>query len=124
MYLSTQYQWRCVLNYHAAVLLEIERGNLRWGGNFMALQNTTLAGGFLNSQSRGSKRGSPPNNNEGQGVVFCRAYQTSSCTHTGDHQGDFRGENKLLKHICAKCWLVNRKIALHAEKSGVCPLES
>ena len=29
MYLATKYQWRCVLNYHAACLLEIERGNLK-----------------------------------------------------------------------------------------------
>ena len=126
MYLSTQYQWRCVLNYHAAVLVEIERGYLQWDGNFQSLQNATLAGGFLNSQQQrgpgGSKRGGFNSNSEG--VVFCRDYQTSTCTHTGDHKGDFRGESRMLKHICAKCWLVNRKIAPHAEKSGVCPLDS
>ena len=126
MYLTTQYQWRYVLNYHAAVLLEIERGHLRWDGNFLALQNATLAGGFLNSQkgASGQKRGAASSSNSNGGVVFCRAYQTSSCTHAGDHQGDFRGESRLLKHICAKCWLENKNIAAHAEKSGVCPLDS
>ena len=126
MYLTTQYQWRHVLNYHAAVLVEIERGHLRWDGNFLALQNATLAGGFLNYQkgASGQKRGPPSSSNSNGGVVFCRAYQTSSCTHAGDHQGDFRGETRLLKHICAKCWLENKTIAAHAEKSGVCHLDS
>ena len=97
-----------------------------WDGNFLALQNATLAGGFLNYQkgASGQKRGPPSSSNSNGGVVFCRAYQTSSCTHAGDHQGDFRGETRLLKHICAKCWLENKTIAAHAEKSGVCPLDS
>ena len=89
------------------------------------IQNATLAGGFLNYQkgASGQKRGPPSSSNSNGGVVFCRAYQTSSCTHAGDHQGDFRGETRLLKHICAKCWLENKTIAAHAEKSGVCPLD-
>ena len=47
MYLATRYRWDCVLSYHAACLLEIERGNVKWGDSFQTLQSTTLAGGFL-----------------------------------------------------------------------------
>ena len=135
MYLSTRFQWKCVLNYHAACLLEIERGHMRWGDNFQVLQNTTLAGGFLNSQkSNGSNGGSSSNRSSGAtgasssssregGTVFCRGYQRGTCTHSQDHQGNFNNASRLLRHICAKCWLKNRSFAAHPENSDECPLK-
>ena len=152
MYLATRYQWRCVLNYHAACLLEIERGRMQWGDNFQVLQNTTLAGGFLHTSSgnrsggsgnltsgSGSTRGLParssgplgasgnppptPNANREEGILFCRGYQRGLCQKTGDHYGNFYGENRLLKHICAKCWLRMRSLAVHPENSDNCPLK-
>ena len=135
MYLSTKYQWRYVLNYHAAVLLEIERGHCSWGDNFHMLQNTTLAGGLLTShQFRGgsglsssgsSKRPFNSNGGNNEGILFCHDYQNGSCSHVGDHQGEYKGEkNRQLKHICAICWLVNKKMAAHPKKSEVCPFSS
>lgn len=129
MYLATKYQWKNVMNYHGAVLLEIERGHLQWGDSFQVLQNTTLAGGFLNASqftSGGLKRrvGSSVmtgGNNEGQGIVFCKAYQRSACSHTSDHKGDFKGEIRLLKHICGNCWLIGKKMAAHPDRSEICP---
>ena len=92
------------------------------------LQNTTLAGGFLNSSQftsgGGSKRpfgSASSTNNGGQGIVFCKAYQRSSCTHSGDHKGDFKGETRLLKHICGNCWLLGKKMAAHPDRSEICP---
>ena len=136
MYLATKYQWRCVLNYHAAVLLEIERGHLRWGDSFQILQNTTLAGGFLhqnrlngsNSSSRpaGLVNGSPapisgPSNGKDEGTAFCRGFQRGICKQAREHYGWLNGENRLLKHICAKCWLRSRIIANHPETDEKCP---
>ena len=122
------------MNYHAAVLLEIERGHRSWGDNFHMLQNTTLAGGLLNSQqfrggpnSFGSAKrsfNSSSGGNEGQGIIFCQDYQNSSCSHVGDHQGEYKGDNRLLKHICARCWLFNRKMAAHPKKSEICPFNT
>jgi hypothetical protein len=42
MYFATQYKWRSVLNFHAACLLEVERGNLKWGRSFQRLESTTF----------------------------------------------------------------------------------
>ena len=135
MYLATRYQWKCVLNYHAACLLEIERGHLKWGDSFQVLQSTTLAGGFL---TRGGSNGSNAASNgsasnvrssaSGAGsddgpTVFCRNYQRGYCSHPRDHYGQFKGENRLLKHMCAKCWLEGKKIELHPENSDDCPLK-
>ena len=131
MYLATRYQWKYVLNYHAACLLEIERGHMKWGDSFQALQSTTLAGGFLLNSARGGNTGggsggsrsTRSTNNENGQVTFCKAYQRGNCSHTSDHQGLFLGENRLLKHICAKCWLAARKQETHSENSENCPLK-
>ena len=131
MYLATKYQWRCVLNYHAAVLLEIERGHLRWGDSFRILQNTTLAGGFLHQKlsgsvgsaraNGGSSMNSGPSSGKDEGTLFCRGYQRGTCKQARDHYGWFNGENRLLKHICAKCWLTSRSVANHPETDDSCP---
>ena len=136
MYLSTKYQWRCVLNYHAACLLEIERGHMRWGDNFQVLQNTTLAGGFLSGNrsgagpsggqgrsSGGASSSNGSNSSKEEGIVFCKGYQRQNCKYSRDHYGNFMGENRLLKHICAKCWLKTRSIETHPENSEKCPLK-
>ena len=126
MYLATKYQWRYVLNYHAACLMEIERGHLKWGDSFQMLQCTTLAGGILlqpSNQNRGGASGSRSAGQFGKegGTVFCRFYQRGTCSHTDDHQGLFNGETRLLRHICAKCWLSGKKIEVHPESSVDCP---
>ena len=128
MYLATRYQWKCVLAYHAACVLEIERGHLRWGDSFHMLQSTTLAGGFLlsNNRDRGGNGGNGPARSSGSSegrILFCRGYQRGTCQQTKDHYGQFDGESRLLKHICAKCWLKSRTISAHSENSEDCPLK-
>ena len=120
MYLATRYTWQCVLNYHAACVLEIERGHLRWGDSFQNLQITTLAGGFLQhgqgSGANGSSQHSSP-------VVFCKQFQRGTCDEESDHFGELNGQQRYLRHICAKCWLKQRKKAPHPEMDDSCPLK-
>ena len=129
MYLSTRFHWKCVLDYHGACLLEIERGHLKWGDSFQLLQSTTLAGGFLvNSNSRGGAGGSQAQggqqgNRSNEGIIFCKGYQRGTCQQPKDHYGLFYGENRFLKHVCAKCWLKLKVQAAHPESSGDCPLK-
>ena len=126
MYLATQYHWRNVLNFHAACLLEIERGNLLWESNFRDLQCTTLAGGFINNNyNRGGSSGygnQSNRTNTSENVLFCKGYQRGTCQQTKDHYGYFMGTNRLLKHICAKCYLKTKAQAAHPEDSELCPL--
>ena len=98
----------------------MERGHLHWGDSFQLLQSTTLAGGFLNgNHSYGAGGGS--NIGKKEGTLFCVGYQRGTCQHPRDHYGLFEGENRLLKHICAKCWRKNKKLARHPETSESCP---
>ncbi len=134
MNLGSKYQWRNVLNYHASCLLEIERGNMKWGSSFQNLQCTTLAGGFLNRNrapgSSNSTSGAGNNSASSQRVssssgegptLFCKLYQRGVCSFVQDHMGRLNGENKFLKHICAICWLRDRKKETHPETSQECP---
>ena len=129
MYHATTKPWKNILNYHAACLLEIERGNLKWGDNFQlqGIQNTTLysSSNFRGSASGGDNvRGDNEKGSSGkeERVCFCRNFQRGTCTFTRDHYGQLNGENHLLKHICAKCWLTLRKQSPHSEESNTCPL--
>ena len=70
-----------------------------------------------------SAGGVASNNSREEGILFCRGYQRGLCQKTGDHYGNFYGENRFLKHICAKCWLRMRSLAVHPENSDTCPLK-
>ena len=120
MYLATRFQWKCVLNFHAAVLLEIERGHVKWGDNFQMLQTTTLAGGILQPESGAGQSTKQSNENP---AMFCRNFQKGTCGESTDHFGDVNGVTRFVRHICANCWLQNRKRASHPETSELCPLK-
>ena len=129
MYHATTKPWKCVLNYHAACLLEIERGNLKWGDNFQlhGLQSTTLhnSGSISNSCGKAgaaNQSGNSQSSGSDERVWFCKSFQRGLCTFSRDHYGQLNGENQLLKHICAKCWLTIKKQSPHPEQSDTCPL--
>ena len=136
MYLATKFHWRVVLQFHAACLLEIERGNLCWGDSFQNLQYATLAGGSLSSSTRNNTQVNSSHGNQqaqpkqqageekGGRILFCKPFQYGFCSHSQDHQGLFRGETCTLKHICANCWLHSKKISPHPESSESCPLKN
>ena len=118
MYLATKYRWDCVLSFHAACLLEIERGHLHWGDSFQSLQITTLAGGFIQNNSISQR----PYTLRLEGpIAFCKNFQRGQCTEDSDHMGELNGNSRLLRHICARCWLLHRKKASHAEDDEECP---
>ena len=131
MYLATRYQWKEVLNFHASCLLEVERGQLKWGETtkFQLLQSTTLAGGISNPNGAhsasstwlASQSSSVGGFIEGP-VLFCKEYQRGICTKTTDHDAlDRFGQMRCFRHICAKCWLSARNKLPHPETDESCP---
>ena len=118
MFLAMTYEWQAVLAYHGAVLLEIERGHSVWGDSFHNLDTGILQGHFTSSgnslRSSASKDLRP--------VLFCRDHQLGTCHFPSDHSGSLRGEVSFLRHICATCWVHERKKRAHRENSEQCPL--
>ena len=132
MYHATTKPWKAVLNYHSACLIEIEHGNVKWGDNFQLCNGlvSTLYSAGNNANVRGQggvptggrQPQSKPSASSYERVCFCKNFQRDNCTFTRDHYGMFMGENQLLKHICAKCWLNLKRQASHSESSETCPL--
>lgn len=87
MYLASVYEWPAVRSFHAAVLLEIERGRLNWGDSFLHLENRTLAGSH--KKVKDQKHPAPSTSTA---VLFCREYQKGSCSHSKDHYAMLKGE--------------------------------
>ena len=100
MYLARIYEWRAVKNFHAAVLLEIERGRLQWGDSFLNLEHRTLTG-FAKQEGEG-KRG------QAAGFLFCQDYQRGKCANSKDHYSQIKGERKWVSHVCANCWIKDK----------------
>ena len=44
MYFAQQYEWPAILNFHGSVLLEIQRGLVKWGDYNLHLESRTLYG--------------------------------------------------------------------------------
>ena len=115
MYLASIYEWPAVRSFHAAVLMEIERGRLSWGDSFLHLENRTLAGSHKKAKEQ--KR---PATQTSNAVLFCREYQKGSCTHSKDHYATLRGEKKWLCHICTTCWVKDKVKRMHSEYADEC----
>ena len=111
MYLASRYSWLSILSFHAACLYEIEHGTKKWGSSFRKLEATTLLAAPPPRKSTGKSGGEP--------ILYCGAFQKDACSHTKDHKGLLRGESRMLKHICAHCWLSGKKFASHSQAS--CP---
>lgn len=123
MYFAQQFTWSAVLNFHGAVLLEIEWGLITWGDSFMHLESRMLYGHPLPEKSTAKPpvKLSATKSSSPLPILFCRDYQRDTCNHASDHYGYIRGERKWLKHICATCWMQNRRKEQHRENSADCP---
>ena len=79
MYFAQQYEWHAVLSFHGAVLLEIERGLLKWGESLFHLKSCTLYGHPKTPKSSTSGGSSTSSNT----VLYCRDFQRPQCSDEG-----------------------------------------
>ena len=131
MYHATTRPWKSVLNYHAACVLEIERGNLKWGDNFQmhGLQSITLTETFAHARGsnmagkqQSGEKSMANDNRAPQPTRFCKNFQRGTCQFDRDHYGYLNNERHYLKHICGNCWVYLKKQSPHSEQSETCPL--
>ena len=118
MYLAMKYEWHAVPAYHGAVLLEIEGGHAAWGASFHHLDARILQGHFKLSGTSVRQSASQ----DSRPVLFCQDYQRGTCNFSRNHSGLSRCEAKFHHHICATCWVRERKKHAHRENSEQCPL--
>ena len=122
MYLATIHKWNVVLEFHASVLCEIERGHLTWSDSFDSLMSRFLATHSSNNSASGSRSSS--NSTAGgtsSRIFFCRHYNNGHCTKPDTHTDMVNGISVSVRHICAQCWLTNRTVQSHQQSSPMCP---
>lgn len=106
MYLASVYEWPAIRSFHAAVLLEIERGRLNWGDSFLHLENRTLAG--LHKKTKEQTCPTPSNSRR---VCALTLKIIMPCLE-GTRNGCV---------IFAACWVKDKVKWVHSEYSDDCP---
>lgn len=76
MYLVTQFSWATVRGFHAAILLKIECGQVRWSDSFTYLESCLL-------QPKPSRNNS--SSRLSSAVLFSHDFQDGKYLHTKDH---------------------------------------
>ena len=111
MCFAYSYPWECILDIHHEVLVELERGNRKWGDNFSDIESLNL---LLQRKSKTSKT-------DKKKYWFCASYQRGSCTKKSPHSAVIGNERKMVRHICATCYLKDKIASEHPETSDECP---
>ena len=137
MYLSSSYEVSVIRSLYAAVLREVELGHLNWGEEFQYVESAILAKskiktkGYSDSFQFRPKPGytlpkdapsSAVYNDEN--IWYCPKFQSNKCSHKSSHVINVKGKSRFAKHVCATCWLTDKKELPHAECSSSCPHQS
>ena len=133
------YQWNAILKFHAAVLGEIQQGNMQWGDDYYRLEQQMLMPFPLvkgKSEKRGDTRDTrDTRDTSGRGrdsarsgsggnysqPVYCADYQKGSCLQGESHQGWFFGSKVMLHHVCSNCLKNSNIKANHPASNTECP---
>ena len=133
MYLSCSYEVSEIKSLYAAVLREIELGHLNWGEDFQYVESAVLAKNKNKVKSSSESfqfRPKPGYNLPKEGssfsasdekIWYCPKFQSNKCSHKSSHIINVKGKSKFAKHLCATCYLTDKKELAHPECSSACP---
>ena len=85
---SAHYQWPALLKFHAAVLSEVEKGQMQWGDDYSRLEQQMLMpfpltkGKTERRQEKGVNAAPKVTNGGGKAddrILYCAEYQNDSC---------------------------------------------
>ena len=124
IYFSNTYEFKGLKAYYAAWLREIELGKKNWSDDPQQIETAILSKYLLKSKrfSGFSKKDSSSKTDSNDDKTwFCSDYQRNKCKHKSGHLRVHNGQQKLASHICATCWLKDKKKLEHPECSSSCP---
>ena len=135
MYLSTTYEFVTVKSLYAAIVREIELGHIKWGDDYQYVESAILSrnkekGGLSHNSEKMQLRPKPSYEHptranthlaEAPKLFFCAKYQRNKCEFKASHSMVVNGKSKWAKHVCASCWLKDKKELAHPECSSACP---
>lgn len=122
VYYYSTYEFKGLKAFYAAWLREIELGKKKWSDDSQIIESAILSKYILKtSKSRSSAARKTENEQNNDNVWFCQLYQRNKCLHKANHTETIKGKLRLAQHICATCWLKDRKKLVHPECSSSCP---
>ena len=129
LFLAGFYEWKGILEFYATVINQVELGIKSWNSSFNEERSLVLLPFAKGPQGKDSNAGSTnkkqsakksPEGSETR-AWFCRPYQKGECSRQDPHSGWVAGRPVSVQHICAKCYLNDKKKAQHNEKNESCP---
>lgn len=127
VYYYATYEFKGLKAFYAAWLREIELGKKTWSDDSSHIENAILSKYLLKGTTRAktttaSKSLSGQSSHDDDRVWFCPLYQRNKCLKRSNHVDNFKNKRlKLLQHICAACWIKDKKKLEHPECSSSCP---
>ena len=127
VYYYASYEFKGLKAFYAAWLREIELGKKTWSDDSSHIENAILSKYLLKGTTKSkstpaSKSLSGQSSHDDERVWFCPLYQRNKCLKRSNHVDTFKNKGlKLLQHICATCWIKDKKKLEHPECSSSCP---
>ena len=120
-YYASEFEWSVLLNFYAAWVKLIEKGENSWSDDTALLEVRMLIG--KNVLKKGSVVSSKfPQKNLDRKVWYCPLFQRNKCNVNKEgHNLDIAGKTRYVQHICATCLREDDTKLRHPESSSACP---
>ncbi len=130
IYNMGHYEWEAILRLYAAILSEIDAGNLNWKSDFSRLEQQVLMP-FTIRKAKFEKKGDKGKYNSNKPfagyedkLLYCNDFQSGNCSHEGNsHSSMFFGKSATVHHVCATCLKKTNKKQYHPDSSPSCPFK-
>ena len=125
-YYANEFEWSVLLNFYAAWVKQIEKGENTWADDTSLLEVRMLIGKQVVAKTsvKFSDRsgGKFPDKSGDKKVWYCPLYQRNKCSITKEgHNLDVAGRTRYVQHICATCLRIDNTVLKHPESSQACP---
>ena len=117
-YYASEFEWPVLLNFYAAWVKLIEKGENTWADDTCLLEVRMLIGKKVlkKSDSKFSDK------NSDRKVWYCPLYQRNKCNVNKEgHYMDIAGKSRYVQHVCASCLRDDNVKLRHPESSSACP---
>ena len=120
-YYSNIYNWKGLLAFNAAWLRKIELGQKTWRDDPACIEVPILSQHVIQA-SRNTGSGASYKSSKDEPFWSCTLFNRNRCTNTNSsHQITFRGQTKIVHHVCAICYKRVGNKLFHTECSNACP---
>ncbi|CAG2232771.1 unnamed protein product [Mytilus edulis] len=121
-YYASEFEWSVLLNFYAAWVKLIEKGENVWSDDTSLLEVRMLIGKKVLNKTASKYSDKSSEKNFDRKVWYCPLYQRNKCNISKDgHNLDIAGKSRFVQHICATCLREDKAKMKHPESSSACP---